>query len=221
VPLQPLPQDYQNPYADNNFEPLFEQYKITYGKALEFVQWNLYDTVVFLAGATTQLYIFDGIRNVTTNKHVCNMPGNTLPDRQGFLVMALQCIPFMTPGATTAAATATPQAGAAFDLLTLLFGGIFELRLYEKLYAQVPLIMLPAACGLDVAWQTGDIDVVVQAVNNGIPDARNLFTLEEPVFIPPLVQIQAQMSWAITLPLTQQSTPIKFNMGGLSVRPVQ
>jgi hypothetical protein len=221
VPLQPLPQDYQNPYSDNNFGPLFEQYKITYGKALEFVQWTLYDTVIFLNTATVNLSVFDGIRNVTTNKHVCNMPGNTLPDRQGFLIMALSFIPFLRPQAFTAAATNSLQAGVADDMMVLLFNGIFELRLYEKLYAQVPLIMLPAACGVDVAWQSGDIDVVVQTANNGIPDARNLFTLEEPVFIPPLVQIQAQLSWPGTLTLSAGNTPLKFAMGGLSVRPVQ
>ena len=222
MPLEPLPADYENPLANNNFGPLFEQYRITYGKRLEFVQGNLYDTVVFVAAATTTLSLFDGIRNVTTNRHVCNMPGNTLPDRQGFLVMALQFIPFVQPYAFTAAATGISQPGAVLDMFTLLFTGLFELRLYEKLYAQVPLIMLPAACGIVPSMQTGDIDIVVQYANNGIADARNLFTLEEPVFIPPLVQIQAQLSWPAPVNLgAPPPIPLKMNLGGLSVRPVQ
>lgn len=220
--MRPLPQDYSNPLAENNFGPLFEQYKITYGKALEFVQANLYDTVNYPPTGVTNLSVFDGTRNQTTNRVLCNMPGNTLPDRQGFLIMALQFIIGNKPWVSAPAAVDALQPGNLDVFWSLAFNGIFELRLYEKLYAQVPLIMLPAACGIWAYFTAPTTSGVTAIANNGSPDARNLYTMEEPVFIPPLVQIQAQMIWngpqvlTITIPI-----PLKLNMGGLMVRPVQ
>ena len=53
--MAPLPPNYQSMLAQNDFGPLFEKYKITYGLALEFIQDTLYDTVTYISTTTTVL----------------------------------------------------------------------------------------------------------------------------------------------------------------------
>ena len=71
--LAPLPANYQSALAANDFGPLFEQYKITYGLALEFIQDTLYDTVTYVSTTTLTLPVLGASRN---DLSLGNLPAN-------------------------------------------------------------------------------------------------------------------------------------------------
>lgn len=221
--LAPLPSNYQATLAANDFGPLFEQYKVTYGLALEFIQDTLYDTVTYTSGTTTFLAILGTGRN---NLALGNLPSNaTLPDRTGFLVMGYTLKPFFQPRSSARAASATVQTGVTNDMALLLQNAWFAIKLLDKDYATVPLDLLPGGAGIQsimaAEGATADPGGVVDWATNGWPDARDIYVLEEPLFIPPLISITSSLNWAAAVTLASGNTSLRFTMHGLKVRPVQ
>ena len=220
--LAPLRPDYQAELALHDFGPMFDQFKVTYGLALEFIQDTLYDTPTYTSASSTKLAMFAG----STDLSVSNLVGSTLPDRTGFLVLGLTFKPFLQPRSTARAASGSVQTGATNDLALLTQQADFNLKLLDKDYATVPLDCLPAGGGIwavmSTEGATADPGGVIDWAVSGMPDARNIYTLEEPLFIPPLIQIQATLNWrqgAVTL--ASGNTKLRFTMHGLKVRPVQ
>ena len=220
--MAPLPPNYQSMLAQNDFGPLFEKYKITYGLALEFIQDTLYDTVTYVSNPTTVLPIFGVGRN---DLSLGNLPAPaTLPDRTGFLVMAYSYKPFVSPRSTTRAVSSAIQPGSINDMLLLSEGAWFAIKLLDKDYATVPLDLIPGgnsiAGVMALEGATADPGGYVDFATNGIPDARNLYVIEEPLFIPPLISITASLNWSAPV-VIGGNTKLRFTLHGLKVRPVQ
>lgn len=220
--LAPLRPDYRAELAMHDFGPMFDQFKVTYGMALEFIQDTLYDTPTYTSATTTKLAIFGG----NTDPTISNMVGSTLPDRTGFLVLGLTLKPFLQPRSTARAASGAVQTGVINDTALLTQSADFNLKLLDKDYSTVPLDLIPAGSGIwgviATEGATSDPGGIVDWAVNGQPDARNIYTLEEALFIPPLIQIQGTLNWrggAVTL--VSGNTKLRFCMHGLKVRPVQ
>lgn len=218
--------DYTAALAENDFGPLFDAYKVTYGKALEFIADTLYDTVTYVSGTTTTLAVLDGAAGHTlTDLSISNMPGQTLPDRVGFLILGYTYKPFLVPRSTARAASGSAQTGVTSDITLLTQNAQFILKLFDKSYATVPLDLIPGGSSvvgtIAAEGATADPGGIVDFATNGFPDARNVYTLEEPLFIPPLVQIQGQLQFATAVTLASGNTKLRFTMHGLKVRPVQ
>lgn len=221
--LAPLPAGYSAVMAQNDFGPLFEQYKVTYGTALEFIQDTLYDTVTYTSASTVTLPILGTGRN---DLSLGNLPANaTLPDRTGFLSMGYTLKPFLQPRSQARTASATTQTGATNDMALLTQSAWFAIKLLDKDYATVPLDLIPGGSGIwsvmSAEGATADPGGIIDWATNGWPDARNIYVLEEPLFIPPLISITASLNWPAAVTLASGNTKLRFTMHGLKVRPVQ
>jgi len=220
--LSGVPANYQSQLAQNDFGPMFAQYKVTYGNALEFIQDTLYDTVTYTSGTTTTLSILNTARN---DLSVGNLPGNTLPDRVGFLVLGWTLKPFTVPRSVARAASNSAQTGSISDIALLLQSAWMAFKLLDKDYGTIPLDLIPGGAapfgGISAEGATTDPGGVVDFGTNGWPDARNVYTLEEPLFIPPLIVIQASLNWPSAVTLANGNTKIRITAHGLKVRPVQ
>jgi hypothetical protein len=220
--LAPLPANYQNQLAMNDFGPMFAQYKVTYGSALEFIQDTLYDTVTYTSGTTTTLSVLNTARN---DLSLGNLPGQSLPDRTGFLVLGWTLKLFVVPRSTARAASSSAQTGAASDIALLFQSAWLAFKLLDKDYGTIPLDLIPGGAGpfavMSAEGATADPGGIVDYATNGWPDARNVYTLEEPLFIPPLIVIQASLNWPAAITLASGNTKIRITAHGLKVRPVQ
>lgn len=207
------------PYSMRDFGPLFDAFKVEFGDNLEFIPDTLFDTQNYpLAGALTLNYFQARAATVDLGNLAL---GNTLPARTGFLIMSMRVFVDSPPQATTVVATANVQTGSTSNMTQILNRGTVSFQIEQKNYGRFPLWMLPAGGGTSTFMQTGDIDVIVDYANNGVPDARNMYVLEEPLFLSPLVNFTITMTWPALRPIVVNVTPITLLFDGLSVRPVQ
>lgn len=207
------------PYTERNFGPLFDAFKMEYGDALEYIPDSLFDTQNYPLAGSLRLNFFTA-RAATPDLGNLAL-GNTLPARTGFLIMSIRVLLDSPPMNTTAVATGTVQTGNTSNFTQILNRGTVDFEVLNKNYGTWPLAMLPAGGGVDPTIATGDIDVVCDYANNGIPDARNMYVLETPLFLSPLVSFNIFMRWPVLRPIVVNVTPITLLFDGLAVRPVQ
>jgi hypothetical protein len=207
------------------FGPNFSNYVVTYGNALEFIADTLYDTQTYAAAGQTSLSYFQTASTPQTIANT-NMPlAGQLPDRQGFLIMSIRCYPITQPASSARAASGTtPQPGAIKDFMTMIAGGVVTFNFLNKNYGSFPLWLLPAGGGafpfFALEGATADPGGFVDFANNGIPDARDIYVLEQPLFLPPQTKIGVTANWN-AIATINVNTPIKILFDGLMVRPVQ
>lgn len=207
------------PQGMRNYGPLFDQFKVEFGDNLEFIPDTLFDTQPYPLAGSLQLNYFQ-VRAASPD--LGNLPlGNTLPARTGFLIMSMRVFCDSPPFNTTAAATNTVQTGATSNMTQILNRGTVAFTIENKNYGNFPLWMLPSGGGATPYFQTGDVDVVVDYANNGVPDARNMYVLEEPLFLSPLVDFNIAIRWPALRPIVTNITPVTLLFDGLKVRPVQ
>lgn len=206
-------------YGMRNFGPLFEAFKMEYGDALEFIPGTLFDTQQYPLAGTLQLNYFTA-RAATADMGNLAL-GNTLPARTGFLIMSIRVQLDSPPQNTTAVATGTVQTGNVSNFTQILNRGTVDFEVLNKNYGQWPLWMLPAGGGVAATIATGDIDIITDYANNGLPDARNMYVLETPLFLSPLVNFNIFMRWPALRPIVVNVTPITLLFDGMTVRPVQ
>lgn len=210
------------PLVERDFGPLFEQYKITFGTALEFIGDTLFDTRTYLSTTTLELKFFTG----TQAEDLTNLAlGNMLPDKQGFLVMSIRFYPKVAPFSVARAAATNLNTGTTNDVRNLISSGRLSLNFLNKDYGTFPLWMLPAGGGvysmIALEGATADPGGVVDFANNGVPDARNMYVLEQPLFLPPMTKLGVKCNWPVGIPLANGNTPLVIAFDGLMVRPVQ
>jgi len=210
------------PFADRDFGPNFENFKITYGRQLEFIGDTLFDTQVFTSATTVQLNFF--ARQQTEDLTNLDL-GNMIPDRQGFLVMSMRFFPKVFARSTARSASATNFVGSITDISQLIGQGRLEMNFLNKDYGTFPLWMLPAGGGvyaaLGVEGATADPGGVIDFAQNGVPDARNMYVLEQPLFLPPMTKLGVVCKWPAAITLAAPAYPCVLAFDGLMVRPIQ
>lgn len=208
--------------ATRDFGPDFNKFKITYGNALEYIADTLFDTRTYTSAATTQLSFFSGQQtDDLTNLAL----GNMLPDKQGFLVMSIRFFPKLQPRSVARAAAAAVQTGPTNDVQQLTATGRLSFNFLNKDYGTFPLWMLPAGGGvqsmMSAEGATADPGGIVDYASNGFPDARNMYVLEQPLFLPPMTKLGVVARWPTALTLQGGNTALVIVFDGLMVRPVQ
>lgn len=206
-----------------DYGPLFRQYQVKYGSDLEFIGSTLYDTQTYTSTTTTSLDFFTAKR---ANISLGNIPlAGTLPDPQGFLIMSIRFYPRIGPRSVARAASGSAQTGATNDVRQLLDTGVLSLVLLNKKYGQFPLWLLPAGGGaqayLATEGATADPGGIIDFATNGVPDARNAYVLQQPLFIPPVTEIGVNLFWPTALTLAAGNTDLEILFDGYMVRPVQ
>lgn len=206
-----------------DYGPLFDSYATRFPNGLEYIGSTLYDTQTYTSGATTSLSFFT---TKPANKTLGNIPlAGTLPDPQGFLIMSMRFYPQVRPISSARAAATTSQPGTADDVAQLLNTGVLLLQLENKTYGQFPLWMLPAGGGavayLAAEGATADPGGIISFGNNGLPDARNAYVLQQPLFIPPVTEIGVILQWPTALTLATPSPALEILFDGMMVRPIQ
>lgn len=214
--------DDYTPLIQRDFGPNFDKFKITYGDALEFIGDTLFDTRTYTSTTTLQLQFFSSQQT----EDLTNLDlGNMLPDKQGFLVMSVRFYPKIPPRSQARTASATTQLGATNDIFQLTSTGRLEFNFLNKDYGTFPLWMLPAGGGvasmLSAEGATADPGGIIDFANNGIPDARNMYVLEQPLFLPPMTKLGVVTKWPAALTLAAGNTALVLSFDGLMVRPVQ
>jgi hypothetical protein len=207
---------------NRDFGPDFNKFKVTYGNALEYIADTLFDTRTYTSTTTTQLAFFSGQQtDDLTNLAL----GNMLPDKQGFLVMSIRFYPKVQPRSVARAAADAVQPGATNDVQQLTATGRLSFNFLNKDYGTFPLWMLPAGGGVQsmiaAEGATADPGGAIDFANNGFPDARNMYVLEQPLFLPPMTKLGVVARWPSALTLKNGNTALVIVFDGLMVRPVQ
>lgn len=198
----------------------YQDYNTQYAGAKEAIGWTWYDTVTYTSAATVNLQMFNAIR-ATLNLGNMEIAGQ-LAAPKAFFLRAIRFKVLGNPFVTTAAADNNAQDGKVMDNVQLTDNGILQLTIGQKIYGQWPTWMLPSGGGIVPTMQTGDIDVVIQYANNGIPDPRAVYTLSKPLFIAPQINFRVDLLWpGGALTLDAGNTLLQVGLDGDLIRPVQ
>jgi len=207
-----------NNYDIQQFPKEYQDYNTQYPGVKETIGWTWFDVQSYVSGTTTTLTYFATRQAALTSGNM--KVGGQLAAPQAFFCRAIGWAPFLAPRAITAAATGVVQTGVAHDIWQLQ-QGVLTLTIGDKNYGQYPLWRLPAGGGVVPFLQTGDVDVVVDYANNGLADARNVFTLSKPLFIAPQISFSVTVVWAAALTLASGTSNIMVFLDGDLLRPVQ
>jgi len=204
-----------------DFPPQYRKYDTQFEGQKEVLGWSWWDTALFTSAVTTQLNFFN-VARVGATPDVTNMEiVGQLAAPKAFLLRAI-CVFIKTrPFNTTAAADNAVQTGLFDDIVQLMNTGVLRLTIGNKDYGSWPLWKLLAGGGPHGLMQTGDIDVVAQWANFGLPDNRVVYTLTKPLFIAPQINFNVNLAWAAALTLDAGNPNICVLLDGDLVRPVQ
>ena len=214
-------QEYLQSLIDRSqFPREYEDYDTQYRGVKEVVGWMWWDINLYTSAVTTAIAAF------TTLKATLNLSNMTQAGQfaspQAFFLRAIRVRPMIPLHVLTAAATGNIQTGAIDDMHQLVEHGVLQFTIGQKNYGQWPLWVLPAGGGVVPFMQTGDIDVVVQYGNNGLADARVVYTLTKPLFIAPQINFRVDLLWpAGALTLVAGNPNMWVGLDGDLVRPVQ
>jgi hypothetical protein len=185
----------------------------------------LYDRQTYVSATTLTLQFFTAVRNNLRDGNI--QIASQLSSGQHFLVQSIRVVPIARPDqrAALTAANEGPLLSRVDDLAQLFNDGVFTLRILNKQYAQYPLFLLLPGTG-PVSNQTG-LTTTAQASNYGVigtwgvADNRAVYTLAQPIAIPPLTTIRAQMDWAAALTLEAGDLGLELVLDGQTIRPKQ
>jgi hypothetical protein len=185
----------------------------------------LWDRQTYTSASTTQMLFFQTVR---TNKVDGNIQiASQLPAGIFFLVQAIRIFPVIRPDqrvALAAGAEGVPVS-VADDLAQLYNDSVFSLAILNKIYAEYPAFLLMPGAG--IVANNATLTTTAQASNYivtptvGNPDNRAVFTLSQPIGIPPLTTIQARLDWAAAKTLEAGNMVLQTILDGQLIRPKQ
>lgn len=185
----------------------------------------LWDRQLFTSASTVSMLFFQAVRTAKRDGNI--QIASQLPAGIFFLVQAIRVFPVVRPDqrAALVAAAEGPLLSVADDLAQLYNDGVFRLDILNKTYAEYPLFLLSPGAGI-VTNQT-TLTTTAQASNYavtptvGAPDNRSVFTLSQPIGIPPLTTIQARLDWPAVITLEAGNMNLEVILDGQLIRPKQ
>jgi hypothetical protein len=207
------------------YPPEYGQYNTQFPGQKEVIQWTWYDTQTYTSGTTTTLTFFTngpGGRSADlTNMDVAGQ----LAAPKAFLLRAPRFFIKQRPRSVARAAAAAVQTGAIDNVSQLINTGVYSVTIGSKNYAVFPLWLLTAGGGAygfpALEGATADPGGYVDFGQNGIPDARNIFTLSKPQFIAPQINFSVTLTWPAAITLAGGDTSLSILWDGDLIRPVQ
>lgn len=186
---------------------------------------SLWDRQLYTSGTTTTMQFYTAVRNQLRDGNI--EIASQLSAGLHFLVQAIRIVPIIRPDqrAALTAANEGQLLSIADDLAQLFNDGVFTLRILQKVYAQYPAFLLLPGTGL-VSNQTS-FTTTAQASNYGViaswgnPDNRAVYTLAQPIAIPPLTTLRVQLDWATAVTLEAGNMNLEVVLDGQLIRPKQ
>lgn len=205
------------------FSRAYEQYNTQYGQAKEVIGAMLWDTNLYLSGATVALTFFNVVR-ATVDLSNMELAGQ-LAAPKAFFVRALRFHVKQEPRSEARAAAGNVQPGAVDNIQQLINTGIASITIGSKNYGVIPLWMIPSGGGaFGIYGSDGDVadpGEIQDYATNGYPHVRNAYTLARPLFIAPQINFQVVVTWPAAVALAGGNTNITFALDGDLIRPVQ
>ncbi len=197
----------------------YQDYVTEFPGVLEEISWSWWDTGTIVTATATALSLFTGA--VPASLDLGNMLlDSVLPAPDAFLVENIRAFMRVRPEGTTAAASGAVQAGPLDDLVQVIQTTVATLTIGQKTYGQWPLWQLPAGGGALGLQTTGDIDLVFQGGNNGVPDGRAPYALATPLLIMPQINFNVTLDLAAAITLVN-SALVTIVLDGRLLRAVQ
>lgn len=191
----------------------------------EIISWTFWERLTYTSASTVTLTAFAA---VPANLEDGNLTGaGQLDQGHSFLAMAFRLAPAPNVTETAAAVPAAGNAdGALQDIASLIYNGSYEITVLSKSYGRWPIFMAPAGGGPwgffgNVGTLTAVASAQYQLGVNGVPDARNVYSLPVPIAIPPQTNFRLKLTFRSAQTLTNGNTPIYAMLDGLLMRPVQ
>ena len=204
----------------------YQQYDTQFQGAKECIGWTWWDVNNFATGATIALAFFT-LQKATLNLSNMQAAGQ-LASPQAFFLRAIRVQPYIQPFAIAGAIAPLIQPGLYNDMLQIFNTGIAQLTIGQKVYGQWPLWMLTAGGGIVVNQSTISVaalaaDTVIDGVNNGLQDNRNVYSLTKPLFIAPQINFRIDLLWpaGVVAMISTSPLPIWVGLDGDLIRPVQ
>lgn len=205
-----------------DFPNEFAKYQVLYPGAKEVLGWPWYDTQTYVSGATTALTQWFNTRNTPDLSNM--VTAYQLPAENGFLARSISLFVKQRPRVVTPLAAGGYATGALDNIAQLVNTGVFTLTIGAKPYMQLPLWRITAAGGpsgvMALSAGPASTGTSIDYAQNGIPDTRAGYTLTKPLFIPPLLNFSATITWPAAVTLTE-NLPLCMLLDGDLVRPVQ
>ena len=185
----------------------------------------LWDRQLYTSATTTAMLFFQTVRTAKRDGNI--QIASQLPAGIFFLCQAIRIFPVVRPD-QRAALTAGNEGqllSVADDLAQLFNDGVLRLDILNKTYAEYPMFLLAPGAGIITNQTT--FSTTAQASNYavtptvGVPDNRSVFTLSQPIGIPPLTTIQARLDWASALTLEAGNMNLEVILDGQLIRPKQ
>lgn len=205
-----------------DFRKVFQSVDFSQHEAIGAV---LYDRQTYTSTTTVNMLFFTTVRASKRDGNI-QLPSQ-LPAGTFFLVQAVRIMPIIRPDqrAALTAANEGPLLSIADDLAQLYNDGIFTLQILNKTYAEYPAFLLCPGAGVQANQTT--FTTTAQASNYGViptvgnPDNRSVFTLAQPIGIPPLTTITARLDWTAALTLEAGNMSLELVLDGQLIRPKQ
>ncbi len=194
----------------------------------EVIHGFIWDTLTYTSGATTVLNFFQQTIAALT-PDVTNMqnPGQ-LPYPWQFLVRAIRLFVKQRPESVLMAATTAAQGGAVGNISLLTNTGLLNITHGSKQYGPYPLHVITAGAGPYGVMAVGNIGAgaplnasIVDYAQNGLPHARNIFTLAKPLLIETSMNFVYQLSWPAGFVTLTRSLNLCLALEGDLIRQVQ
>jgi hypothetical protein len=205
-----------------DFRKVFQSVDFSQHEAIGAV---LYDRQVYTSATTVNMLFFTTVRASKRDGNI-QLPSQ-LPAGTFFLVQAIRIMPIIRPDQRLPLVSPAegPILSVADDLAQLYNDGVFTLQILNKGYAEYPAFLLMPGAGIQ-ANQTSftmaavtDSYAVIPTVGN--PDNRAVFTLAQPIGIPPLTTITARLDWTTALTLEAGNMNLELILDGQLIRPKQ
>jgi hypothetical protein len=160
---------------------------------------------------------------------VTNMqnPGQ-LPYPWQFLVRAIRLFVKQRPESQVMVAATNPQPGATNTVNLLIGTGLLNITHGSKQYGPYPLHAITAGAGPYGGMVVANIGAgaplngsIVDYAQNGLPHARNIFTLAKPLLIETTMNFVYQLSWPAGAVTLIRNTNLCLCLEGDLIRQVQ
>jgi hypothetical protein len=158
----------------------------------------LWDRQNYVDNTTVTLAFFTAVR---VTRELGNLSiASQLPAGIHFLIQAIRVVPILRSNKMQIAAGAggAPEPSLVDDLYQLYNGGVLTIDILQKQYAEYPIFLLLPGTGVVsfVALASGIATVEgYESATVGHPDNRAVYTLAQPIAIPPITNFNARIDW--------------------------
>lgn len=183
---------------------------------------SLWDRQTYVDNTTLTLLYYTAVRTALRDGNI--QIAGQLPAGIHFLVQAVKVVPIVRPRIDLAPAAPGSNTGIADDLSLLFNDGVLSIQILQKVYGQYPLFQLLPGTGVvanSVGTGLNAAANFAQTATWGNPDNRAVYTLAQPIAIPPVTNFQVRLDWAAVVNTQVGNIDLEVVLDGMLIRPKQ